>query len=215
MNYYDAIIFDLDGTLWDASEASAVGWNKALAQFGHTVSASDIQSVSGKPLEECVRTLLPTASGALHTDALAMIDEYERSSIEEHGGRTYEGVAQGLAGLAEYYRLFLVSNCQQWYLECFWKHSKSQIFFAGWDCHGVSRQPKASMIKGTAGTHNLQRAIYVGDTASDELAARVAEVDFGYAAYGFGKADAANIVFNSFSELVAWLRHRDRRSTRR
>lgn len=31
---YDALIFDLDGTLWDAAAASTYGWNLALQEMG-------------------------------------------------------------------------------------------------------------------------------------------------------------------------------------
>jgi phosphoglycolate phosphatase len=46
METYDSIIFDLDGTLWDASEACANAWNIALLT-GLSVKPDDIRGVSG------------------------------------------------------------------------------------------------------------------------------------------------------------------------
>ncbi len=49
----DALIFDIDGTLWNASAASAKGWNQGFAQLGidRTVSAEEIERVAGQPFE--------------------------------------------------------------------------------------------------------------------------------------------------------------------
>ena len=51
----DSIIFDLDGTLWDASTACAKAWNKAFEQtgiFNFTLDEPKIRSFSGLPLEK-------------------------------------------------------------------------------------------------------------------------------------------------------------------
>ena len=45
----DGLVFDLDGTLWDAAAASTLGWNLALEEMGAVsrVTVDDIRSVSG------------------------------------------------------------------------------------------------------------------------------------------------------------------------
>jgi phosphoglycolate phosphatase-like HAD superfamily hydrolase len=50
----DSIIFDLDGTLWSACEASAKGWTAALQELGYdqTITPSDIGSVTGMPFDD-------------------------------------------------------------------------------------------------------------------------------------------------------------------
>ena len=57
----DTIIFDVDGTLWNACPASAKGWNIGLAKLGinKKVTSEQIESVAGNPYEKCVEILLP------------------------------------------------------------------------------------------------------------------------------------------------------------
>ena len=44
---FDALVFDLDGTLWDVTEACAVGWNDSLRllRIAKTVTGDDIRRV--------------------------------------------------------------------------------------------------------------------------------------------------------------------------
>ena len=44
-------------------------------------------------------------------------------------------------------------------------------------------------------------AVYVGDTAGDEAAARGAGIGFIHASYGFGRAEAPDAVLRRFTEL--------------
>jgi len=208
LEQYNGIIFDLDGTLWDASEASAKGWTAALLScriLGCDISATDIKGVSGKPFQDCVEALVPRASISSRPDVFVALEAYERSSLEEHGGVAYEGVVEGIPRLAQHYDLFLVSNCQQWYLECFWKQFRLQPFFTDWDCHGASRLSKAMMIEAMVRRHDLAKPIYVGDTGGDKRAADDAEIDFAHVSYGFGHVGGPSVTFSSFGDLVAWL----------
>jgi len=199
----EALVFDLDGTLWDAAEATARGWNLALESLGLAarVDLAGIRSVCGRPFQQCVERLLPElrpASAVL----LEALDEHERAAVESRGGALYEGVAAGLRRLAERYRLFLVSNCPAWYLAAFLEISGLRGCFSGWWCHGSSGLSKTEMLRSLCEEHGLTHALYVGDTRGDEEAARQAGMGFVFVAYGFGDADAPDLVFDGFGALT-------------
>lgn len=207
MAKYDSIIFDLDGTLWNASIACAKGWNAALAKHGRNdivISPQDMKLVAGKPFMDCVRTLIPGISAEFHADLIEAIDSGEKNTVEAEGGIAFEGVIDGIRDLAEWCPLFLVSNCQDWYLAAFWKHIAVASFFRASDCHGRSGVSKAEMIRSMATEYELLSPIYIGDTEGDERASRSAEVGFGHVEYGFGKARSPDVKFQSFSAIVDW-----------
>ncbi len=206
---YDTILFDLDGTLWDASTASANGWNAALNSAGLlnvVVSPQDIKMVSGRPFLECVKILLPDIPITDSRDLIKAIGSHEKSRVDSLGGTPYPDVVDGIADLAERYELFLVSNCQDWYLDAFWQHVPVKRFFRASDCYGRSRVSKSRMIERIVGNYALEKPIYVGDTVGDEQAAHSAKIDFGYAAYGFGESENPTAIFQSFGDLVARFR---------
>ncbi len=200
---YDALIFDLDGTLWDAAAASTHGWNAALEKLGATtrITVDDIRSVSGTPFRQCVATLLPDLHSADQA-VIELIEQHERFGIEEVGGVLYEGVAEGLRALAGHHRLFLVSNCPDWYLKAFFRITGLEGCFAGWDCHGMSGLNKADMLRALSLEHGLDRAVYVGDTQGDRDSAGAAGTEFAFVSYGFGATVLPALSFSSFSELV-------------
>lgn len=205
MSSYDAIIFDLDGTLWDASESCANGWNLALRQAdiqGLQVSADDIRAVTGMPFSKCVSSLFSGVESVDLTSLGPLLDEAQRHETTVSGGTLYDGVETGLKKLAAQYDLFLVSNCQSWYLQTFWTHFEVRQYFVDQNCHGDSGLPKADMIAQLVTKYRLRNAIYVGDTAGDQKASRDAGIAFGYAAYGFGMADAPELSFASFIEMT-------------
>lgn len=199
----EALIFDLDGTLWDAAAPSAEGWNLALAKLGaeHWVDEAGLRSVSGTPFEQCVQTLLPglcPPSQAL----LSALDAGEREMIEAGGGRLYPGVAEGLRRLCGAYRLFVVSNCPDWYLEVFLRTTGLRECFTACDCHGSSGVPKSEMLRGLRRQHGLRHAVYVGDTDGDRQSAEAAGMEFVFVRYGFGHTKAPALVFDDFGALV-------------
>ncbi len=200
----DGLVFDLDGTLWDAAAASTLGWNLALEEMGAVsrVTVDDIRSVSGTPFAQCAEKLLPELR-PLTEAALRSLAAHERTVLEASGGAVYEGVDAGLRELATVYPLYLVSNCPDWYLDAFLRTAGMSECFAGWDCHGSSGLPKSGMLLGLAERHHLKHAVYVGDTRGDENATAEAGMEFAFVRYGFGEASAPSLAFDNFDELVA------------
>lgn len=204
---YGAILFDLDGTLWDASKASADGWNAALTSLNIvdiSVTSGDIRRVSGQPFGECVATLLPNVSGTDNLSLMETIDANERIKIEERGGDVYDGVVAGLRVLFKRHKLFLISNCQAWYLDAFFNHIPVKELFIDSNCYGRSGLSKTEMIQTVIQRYSLGSCIYIGDTEGDEQSARGASIDFGHVRYGFGESTSPDISFSKFSELITW-----------
>lgn len=203
----DALIFDIDGTLWDASAASAKGWNRGLAKLGidRTVSAAQIKAVAGHPFEQCLDRLFP-ALRVQYPALLQTLNEYETEAVKAEGGTFFDGVRVGIVQLARTYQIFLVNNCQAWYLNLFLDCSSLRPVLVGVDCHGMSGLPKHEMLARLTRTHGLINPVYIGDTASDETAARIAGMGFIYMAWGFGKPEGEPRTVHSFSELLKDLR---------
>lgn len=203
----NAIVFDLDGTVWDATSAVAAGWSHVVAQANLPVeiTADKIRSVAGLPYEQCVETLLPGLSRS-HPHLLPELEKAEHETVLKHGGTLYPGVAEGLARLRKNFRLFIVSNCQEWYLKAFLKHSKLEMYFEDALCIGQTGLPKTKNIQEILRKAGTSRALYVGDTHWDQQAAFYAGVKFIFASYGFGYVKTAQCPsVASFSQLVEWM----------
>jgi phosphoglycolate phosphatase len=201
---YDALIFDLDGTLWDAAPASTEGWNRALAQLRLPIklTPAEIRSVAGNPTPRCFEILLP-ALMPMADETYRLFERREREAIEAVGGVLFDGVVEGMQRLSSAYPLFLVSNCLEWYLDFFLRFSGLAPVLAGWDCHGCSGEGKVGMFRTLTRRHGLDRAVYVGDTQGDRDAAVEAGLSFAFARYGFGDVTQAAPAFDSFADLVS------------
>ena len=204
MNRPDALIFDIDGTLWDAAVPTARGWNQALEALGvdTRVTTAGIRSVAGTPFAGCVEILLPELCPPSE-ETLHRLNAFEQAALVESGGTLFPGVGKGLRSLASAYPLYLVSNCQDWYFELFLARSGLRECFVGGDCSGYSGLPKSEMLIRLVQAHDLQRATYIGDTSGDEDAARRAGMDFAYARYGFGTVTDPGLSFDCFADLTA------------
>lgn len=74
---FDSLIFDMDGTLWDAVDSYVAVWNKTFESMGYSVSVSrdDLLRYMGKPLGEIVESIasfLPSGRMGEFYDRLAL-----------------------------------------------------------------------------------------------------------------------------------------------
>ncbi|MDO8499554.1 MAG: HAD hydrolase-like protein [bacterium] len=202
----DAIIFDIDGTLWNSCPAVAAGWNMGLAKLGvhKKVTAKQIESVAGHPPSECIDILLP-GMRKKYPELLVTFSGCTLEAVRTNGGKIYPGVIRGIKKLATQYKIFLVSNCEDWYLNLFLDFSGLKSTLTGWDCYGLSMLTRQQMLSKTRSNFDLVNSLYVGDTMGDEQAAKEAKMEFAHVTYGFGPVSAGARSFNSFDALVGYM----------
>ena len=200
----NAIIFDLDGTLWDASHQVVPAWNRVLQRHPETnrqITIADMQSYMGKTIADIAQRMLPELP---LVQSVAIMNECaveEQLYLREHGGVLYPQLAETLAHLKKDYLLFIVSNCQDGYIEPFLEFHKLAEYFTDHECPGRTGLPKGENIKLIMARNQLDRAVYVGDTEGDLSAARLAAIPFIHAAYGYGRLDSEQASIAQLSQL--------------
>ena len=190
----DSVIFDLDGTLWDATMITSAAWDIMREKhpdipFAVPPTPENIKKYMGLTNEELAVVFMPSLP---FDEAFALMSEsclYENKLLERRGGVLYPRVREMLSSLsAEGLRLFVVSNCQSEYIEAFIASHGLDGVFDDIECSGNTGLPKSDNIKLITERNSLLAPVYVGDTVSDETASRAAGISFVYAKYGFGES---------------------------
>ena len=207
----DSIIFDLDGTLWDSTKEVAIAFNKVLSEkhpeIKDEVTVERLKSLFGLPLDVIGIKLFESVSEKHAVSVITECCAYECEYLAEHGATLYEGIEDTLKQLSERYKLFIVSNCQEGYIQCFFKaYPHLEQYFSDFEYPGRSGKLKADNIQLVIERNELISPIYVGDTQGDASAAKVAGVPFIYARYGFGGVKEYDKALDSLPDLVELLR---------
>ncbi len=202
----EALIFDIDGTLWDSRALVAQGYNRQLAREGFShlqVSVEDLTPLFGKMDWELGDALFPQFPVPQRYALLQRcMDEEKRFLAENPCAVGYPHIRQTLEALHQKYRLFLVSNCQKGYPElCMDKLSISHLM-EGHLCHGDTHAPKGETIRILMETYHISSAVYIGDTQGDFLAAKTAGIPLVFASYGFGSPESWEVKLETPEDLL-------------
>ena len=85
----DALMFDMDGTLWNAMDSYAEVWNQAFAEYGQTVkiTGDDLLDGMGKTLEQ-ILDMICERFGATNPGEgfLQRVDDIEDVLLPRMGG---------------------------------------------------------------------------------------------------------------------------------
>jgi phosphoglycolate phosphatase len=191
---FDSVIFDLDGTLWDASAAITHAFQVAknsVDYIADDVTLAQVQAVTGQPYEVVYERLFPNLPAEKFEEYRALCAQQELAAARQPGGVLYPDLEATLAYLkGQNYRLFIVSNCQRGYVEAFFDNSQLSHYFEGHQCFGTKMLPKSENIREVVAQYGLQAPVYVGDTPGDLAASQAAGVPFVFATYGFGRLNA-------------------------
>ena len=200
---YDSLIFDMDGTLWDAVDSYVEVWNVTSRELNieYTVTREDLLRHMGKTID-IIYDCLMGSSDCDRATFLKRLDLNESLLMPRLGGRLYQGVKNGIRTLSRHYRLFMVSNCGADGLHNMLRFTGLTDYFEGSLTHGETLLGKDRNIARIVTDNKLQRPLYIGDTQSDCDAAHTARVDMCHARWGFGSCRDAELAFNSFQELV-------------
>lgn len=205
-NKPQAIIFDMDGTLWNATASYAEIWNICSAEFGVSkkVTSGMLKQYMGKQLEDILFGLFGCEPDFNVEAYIRRLGEIEDEMMPKLGGILYPGVTEGLKQLSRNYMLIAQSNCGVMGLRNFMSFTRTTELFTDSLTYGESPVPKSENIKILMNRNKLSNAIYVGDTQGDCDNAHRAGLPFAHATYGFGQCEDADLSFDSFDDLVKY-----------
>ena len=206
MSKIDSIIFDLDGTLWSSAKAISEAWGLVLQKHEDIekkeVTEEELYSCMGLPMYDIAAKLFPSLSEDVRNQLMDELCEFENGYLEKRGGVLYDGLEETLTQLQKNYKLYIVSNCQDGYIEAFLQYSKLGEYFKDFTCPAYTGRLKGENIRIIMERNGLSEAVYVGDTQGDANSCKEAEIPMIYAAYGFGEVEKADASIQSFDELL-------------
>lgn len=203
-----AIIWDLDGTMWDSSRRVYSAWNDYMQSQGvaKRFTQDDCRSYCGKTLEQIAEVVFPDAPTNWRNRMIIECCDAECIPLAKYGGDLYEGLEDVLEALHRDYHMSVVSNCGLGYIEAFFSGNHTEKFFDDYENAARTGLGKAENIRLVMERNHIDKAVYIGDTAGDKKAAELAGVPFIYASYGFGDVKDAQRKIDSLRELPAVLK---------
>ena len=199
-----SIIFDLDGTLWDSTGCVCAIWNRVLNKYEDIslmIAQETVSKMMGKTMDEIGKTLFPNLTEERRQQIIVDFGNEEVNYLSQKGAILYEGLEETLKILSLDYNLYIVSNCQDGYVEAFLHAHQLKSYFKDYEMSGRTGLDKGHNIKLIMKRNVIEQAFYVGDTEGDEEASRFAGIPFIYASYGFGKAKNPDMIIHSIKEL--------------
>ncbi|MBR4573592.1 MAG: HAD family hydrolase [Lachnospiraceae bacterium] len=204
----DGVIFDVDGTLWDSTDVVKDAWNAAFVECGYAdpkITADRLKGLFGLPMADIIKDIFPEGTAEEIEKLTPVIYGHEDAYLDRTGGKVYPGIMETMKELAGSVPLFIVSNCQQGYIELFMRKTGCADLISGHLCPGDTGMLKADNISKIISDNGLRAPVYVGDTVMDKDACDLAGCPFVFARYGFGSVDDAESVIDTPSELIGLL----------
>lgn len=210
------LIFDIDGTLWNTTAVVATAWNKAVQESNIEelsslyITDKILQKKFGKPMDVIADDLFGDIDPVKKAELLSKCCEYEHEAIAlNETDLTYEGMRASIEELSKFNNLFIVSNCQDGYIELVIEKTGIHEFIKDFECFGhtgLQKDENITLLMKRNGL-NPTETVYIGDTMGDYLATKAAGIPFVFASYGFGEVEKPDFVVESFSDIVSFAKN--------
>ncbi len=187
---YEAIIFDLDGTLTDSADGVINAVRCALQKLGIEAESAELKSFIGPPLQLSFREKYGLEEDKVWQAIEAFREYYREKGIYEN--RLYPGVAEMLEKLAgKGKRLYLATSKATPFAETILRHFQIESYFtalsgATFDGSRVEKKDVLAHLFKLSGNLNPREAVMVGDRKHDIIGAREHGFDSAAVTYGYG-----------------------------
>ena len=200
----DSLIFDMDGTLWDAVDTYTESWNVVFKKLNinRTMEREQLLERIGWDGNKVMLAVLPEFDEDKRKEIYNDVNAVRRQLLPQNGGLLYDGVLDGIKQLASKYQLFILSNCGKGIIRLFIDWADIDDYISDEIAYGVNSMPKHHNIKLLVDTHQLKNPVYIGDTAGDSEQSRHAGIPFVFVSYGFGTTDDYDLKFDDFKSLT-------------
>lgn len=199
-----AILFDMDGTLWNTADITYKVANEVGDKYLECIHIpkETIEYCMGCNKEEVAKNYMPYLDKEkreyISDEIMASVSKY----LNKKGGNVYPGVLDTIKELSKNYELGIVTNNISEYAASFARTTNTEEYFKYLYGAASFNISKGEVIKKIIEDNNLKDVIYVGDTKMDMEAARVAGVPFIYAKYGFGEVTEYDGIIHEFKDIL-------------
>jgi phosphoglycolate phosphatase len=202
----DSLIFDMDGTLWDAVDTYTESWNLTFRKLNidKVILREEMLERVGWEGGKVMQAVLPEFDEERRKEIYNDVNGVRRQLLPQNGGILYDGVLDGLKQLAAKYQLFILSNCGKGIIRIFIDWADIDDFITDEIAYGVNNMPKHHNIKLLMDIHQLKTPVYVGDTSGDGEQSRKAGIPFVFVSYGFGNTEDYDLKFDDFKSLTSY-----------
>lgn len=213
----DALIFDLDGTLFQTETLLLPAYHATFEQLrmeglycGETPPEQHILSGLGMLLDQIWEMIMPETEEKVHRRADELLLNYQLEGLARGEGALYEGVAQTLTVLRKQgIRLFIASNGLEDYVKRVIQNKGLLSLFETGGLYSAGEhktRSKVDLVRKLMQEHNVAHAWMVGDRSSDVEAGHangLFVVGCDYAGFRkTGELDRADVRIRRFDELL-------------
>ena len=144
-----AVIFDLDGTLWNSTSRLVESFNQVMERYPELdirVTQERMESGMGMNRVALRQHLFPSVDEKMQETLVEECFAEEVIYLREHHGNPYPYLKETMEQLSREYTLAIVSNCQAGYIEVFLDTIGVGEYIADHECFATGL-PKGENIK--------------------------------------------------------------------